>query len=496
VEKLMAYANNKQVPQKTLNKEDTGVSPALGNSPGKPVPAMASPSEVSSDPSYRKAIGRLRVSFLLSDVDMILNKLAEAFQKHDVVQVKADIPVKLFCFWRPQHILKLYTQRSTAIAKPPRNMMEREEWLMEGELVTDTGQDWKRKKNMLGPQFHKFKAQDLCHALPPGVERMLLRFAQQLEGKPIDIFWEMRRLITDVSFEMFFSELIGDRLDRVTRAIEFSEEMFPVQFPPFFVPTAANLRFRREGKYLKQVLQEIMAKRKTDSSPKPDFLSYLRNTVDSEIHRKWNEDEIAKEMFIFMGTPAVAVALGWGFYLLAQHPSITRNLQEVLRNAFKNGTPSIQTLDEIPQLEWVVNEIMRLYPPFWGSVRFSATEVEMDGYRFPAGSTFLPIRFFSQRSPEYWDHPLAFDPDRFANASKASQKNNPANLLPFGAGPRTCLGIHLAPLICKYVIAAVLNRYSLEYSSQKPNGLALSRFSFGLYPREPIFLTLSPKTAI
>src|SRR5688572_4366612 len=112
--------------------------------------------EVSTVGSVAKPIGQLRVSFLFSNLNAILNKLADAFQKHDVVQVKAEMPIKLFCFWRPHHILKLYTQKSTAIFKPPQNMMEREEWLMGGQLVTDTGEHWKRKKNMSAPLFHPF----------------------------------------------------------------------------------------------------------------------------------------------------------------------------------------------------------------------------------------------------------------------------------------------------------------------------------------------------
>src|SRR5688500_5159853 len=166
-----------------------------------------------------KQIAQLRVSFFFSNLNAILNKLGDVFQKHDVVQVKAEIPMKLFCFWRPHHILKLYTQRSTGIFKPPKNMMEREEWLMGGQLVADTGEDWKRKKNMSAPLFHPFKAEELCRALPAGVERMFARLEPQIDKGPIDIFWEMRRMIADVSFEMFFSEVLGAQLDRVTHAI-------------------------------------------------------------------------------------------------------------------------------------------------------------------------------------------------------------------------------------------------------------------------------------
>jgi cytochrome P450 len=297
---------------------------------------------------------------------------------------------------------------------------------------------------------------------------------------------------------MFFSEVISsDVLDRVTRTIEFSEEMFPVQIPPFKVPTPSNLRFRREGKFLKKLLNDIVAKRKADPTSKSDYLSHFLNTVDPELQRKWNDKELGDEMFIIMGTSAVAVALGWACYLLAQHPSVMRKLERELTDVFKAGNPSIESLDAVPYLDWVIKEVMRLYPPFWGSVRYSSSEVNIDEYHFPAGSTFLPMRFFSQRSAEYWEHPLAFDPDRFANMdAQRTRKNNPANLLPFGAGPRTCIGVHLAPFICKYVIAVMIQRYSLEYTGRDPNALPRSRFGFGVYPEGKVLLTVHPKSSM
>src|SRR5688572_16291490 len=100
-----------------------------------------------------KRIGQLRLSIFNFTTNTLIHRLANEFQTHGIVQVKAEIPLKLFCFWRPAHIHRLYTQKSTAIYKPPHNMMEREEWLMGGQLVSDTGEHWKRKKNMYNPLF-------------------------------------------------------------------------------------------------------------------------------------------------------------------------------------------------------------------------------------------------------------------------------------------------------------------------------------------------------
>jgi len=439
-----------------------------------------------------KSIGKLRLSLVLSDLDVLLNRLAELFPKYDVVEVKAEIPLKLFCFWRPHHLLKLYTQKSTAIAKPPHNMMEREEWLMGGHIVTDTGVDWKRKKQMYDPLFRATNLDSFCRFVPAAVERMRVRLDPFVGKEPIDIFWEMRRLIIDLSFEMFFSEILGDELDRVSKSIEFAEAMFPVQIPPFFLPTPNNLRFRREGKYLKKLMREILMRRRANPTEHTDLLTYFFNTEDSAIGRKWTDDELVNEMFVIFGTSAMTTALGWGIYLLAQHPSVLRKLEGQMGDVFLKGVPSIRSLDENSSLEHVFKEILRLYPPFWGSVRYSESVMEMDGYRFPARSTFLPIRFFSQRHEEYWSHPLAFDPDRFGNNSRIgpTSKDNPSHLLPFGAGPRTCLGVHLAPMICKLILALVIHQYSFEFQAHVPNGQPRVKFGYGLYPADKVHIFL------
>jgi cytochrome P450 len=272
--------------------------------------------------------------------------------------------------------------------------------------------------------------------------------------------------------------------------------MFPVQIPPFLLPTPNNLRFRREGRYLKGLMREILMKRRASSTKDSDLLSYFFHTEDTEIKRKWTDDELISEMFVIFGTSAMTTALGWCLYLLAQHPSITRKLTGLLQDAFRDGTPAVEALEGIPFLDQVFREALRLYPPFWGSVRYSQTAIEMDGYQFPARSTFLPIRFFSQRHEDYWEHPLAFDPDRFDDSPRThrTSKNNPANLLPFGAGPRTCLGVHLAPKICKLILAMVVHHYSLEFQDRRPNGEPRIKFSYGLYPADRVFIAFHDKT--
>ena len=445
-----------------------------------------------------KSIANVWISILFSDLDSLMSKLAISFRSSDVVKIRSELPMNIFCFWRPHHIREIYSNRVTSTVKPPHNMMKREEWLMGKNMVTSTGDDWKYRREMYGHLFRPSSLGSVSQAIPTVVDRMLKRIANKHE-EPVDIFSEARQLSLDTAFQMFTSTALENHLEQVSNAVDFAEESFPLQIPPFSIPTRGNLKFRREGKYLRRLIREIVEYRRLTNSGEDDLLSYLLLNRDPSLGRPWSNDEIVDELFAAVfGTSAVASTIGRGLCLLAQHPHAVECLNADLGKA-SDGNISVEALNAIPYLDNVFKEIIRLYPPFWGSVRYAASPLEVDGHHIPEGSTLLPIRFFSQRHPDYWSAPLAFNPERFKMTSQAGsdglQRNSVANLLPFGAGPRTCLGVHLAPLICKFALAQTIRRFNFQLCSSDLNPEIGVRFSYGLFPAGKALITFSPKKA-
>src|SRR5205823_677849 len=173
----------------------------------------------------------------------------------------------------------------------------------------------------------------------------------------------------------------------------------------------------------------------------------------------------------------------WTFYLLGQHPAAARRLQAEV-DAVLDGRPP--TLADVPRLTYtlmVFQEALRLYPPGWIISRTPRQDDTIGGYHIPTGSTVVISQYVLHRHPDYWDRPLRFDPERFAD------RGAPA-YFPFAAGPRVCIGNNFALLEARLVIATVAQRYRLELvpgHPVEPEPLVTLR------PRHGLLMTLRPR---
>jgi cytochrome P450 len=169
-------------------------------------------------------------------------------------------------------------------------------------------------------------------------------------------------------------------------------------------------------------------------------------------------DEVVTSFIAGHETPANG--LSWILYLLAAHPLDCERLVAELDTIAIDALPGTAALGEIPFLECVIKESLRLYPPAWIVVRTPREDDTIAGYSVPAGATILISQYVLQRHPAYWEHPEAFVPERWAPENAASLPRGA--YFPFGGGSRTCTGIVLAKAILRLVVAAVSRRYRLE----------------------------------
>ncbi|MDE3060699.1 MAG: cytochrome P450 [Pseudomonadota bacterium] len=434
-------------------------------------------------------IPKARISLTKPLVMEGITKLAEVFNRQggDIVQLSMGLPVSIFCFRKPEHIKQIYAHKVIGTIKPP-NLMPKADWLMGNGIYNDPGDDWRRKRAVSAPSFERRSSEALCRRVPEVVARIFGRWDACAEaGRTIDIYYEMQRLVVDLSFEVLFSETLGERLDEICRATHFAEKMFPTQ-TPFWLPLPSNRRFRQVGKQLNYLMREILVRREEAKEWPADILSALLAAVDPQLNRKWTNQEVISESFsIYFGASAMSSPLTWALYLLSQHPPVLRKLKHEIAAVTGNRPLALADLHQLTYLDMFFNETNRLYPPFWGSLRYAKAPIEIAGYTFPKKTMFIALRYFAQRHPEYWQNPEAFDPERFSQENRADF--HPVAFLPYGAGPRTCLGQHMAPIICKFVIAALISRYQFEFRPRFPNDPQVD-FSFGVYPKDKIMMLL------
>ena len=166
-------------------------------------------------------------------------------------------------------------------------------------------------------------------------------------------------------------------------------------------------------------------------------------------------------IFISSTTP-----ISWTLYLLATHPEVEARLTEEL-GAHLGGAPATAAdLPSVPYLKQVVQESMRIYPPAWGYSRRAEREVEIGGYVLPARAYVAVIPYALHRHPEFWPHPERFDPERFQ--PNRAQARHSYCYLPFGAGPRTCIGAGMAMLEAQLVLAQIVQRFKVRVAADHP----------------------------
>jgi cytochrome P450 len=146
--------------------------------------------------------------------------------------------------------------------------------------------------------------------------------------------------------------------------------------------------------------------------------------------------------------------------LLSQHADVRRRLDEEIDGALCGRLPEYGDLGKLPYTRMVIDEAMRLYPPAWAFSRQALADDELGGFRLPRGWLALVVPFVLHRLPAYWPDPDAFDPDRFSSEQSAARPK--FVYLPFGAGPRQCIGNQFALIEAHLVVATLAQRYHLR----------------------------------
>jgi cytochrome P450 len=232
--------------------------------------------------------------------------------------------------------------------------------------------------------------------------------------------------------------------------------------------------------------------RAPEAEPK-DLLARLISARDAETGGGMTAKEVRDQVVtIFMaGHETTAQALSWTFYLLSQHPDVERKLHDELATVLAGHTPRYEDLGELRYTRMVIEESMRLFPPAHIMGRQPVSDDEVLGHRIPAGSTVLILPWLLHRKPALWENPDCFDPERFAPERTARRPR--FAYLPFGAGPRICIGAAFAMAEAMIILATIAQRYRLPLKPGfpvEPQGLITLR------PRHGLRMTLERRTNV
>ena len=358
------------------------------------------------------------------------------------------------------------------VANYPKNDLEIEFFsAMFGEgLLSAPGPKWRVHRKVMAPSFGTRTVESYA----PAMIDSALAFSQQWDALPdraeIDIAEEMKVLTLKIICRTMFSadadELAGcarDALEFAQGSLEFGLlDVLPVIGPRRIKRTVDAIRAHFKG--MDAAIYRLIGEREKirDEAPK-DFLTRLVAAKDPDNGAGLSATEVRDEVItIFMaGHETTAVTMTWVWYLLSQHPSEEASLHEELDAVLRGRTPTVDDLPNLPYTRMIIEEAMRIYPPAPGiSIRQAKEADDICGFKVSPGLQILISPWILHRHRRLWDEPERFDPTRFSK--EASDKRPRFAYLPFGGGPRVCIGATLAMTEATLILAVLAQKFRLR----------------------------------
>jgi cytochrome P450 len=273
------------------------------------------------------------------------------------------------------------------------------------------------------------------------------------------------RLTLNIVSEALFSTNLESDIAVIKETLDVGREYtvdraWSVVRVPQQLPTRRNLHHRRSLANFHAILDRMVEERRKSSAQINDLLSMLMDARDEDgapMSAKQLRDEMAT--LLTAGHETTTLVLAWALFLIGSNPGVAERMSGEL--GFLNGrAPEYEDLSRLRYTRNVAEETMRLYPPVWVLSRTAIGEDEMGGFKIPAGSEILIFPYVTHRHPKWWTEPDKFDPERFLPERTVGRLRGA--YLPFGLGPRTCIGLNFAMTEILVVLAFIMQRFRVE----------------------------------
>lgn len=340
-------------------------------------------------------------------------------------------------------------------------------------IFTTNGEQWKKQREMLNPSFEMTRISHVFGLMNDAVKEMLERFNRLSQEPAFDIDPEM----TYVTADIIFRTILSSRLDRddamriIHAFVTFQEEtartamrtMFKIPEWLWFL-TGESKRIRA-GNEIRDVLSDIIrprfeASRNGNIGDEKDILASLLLAVDAQSGEKFSFEEILDQvaMLFLAGHETSASALTWAVYLLALYPESQEKAYAEVKERIGSGEFDALSVKQFEYITNIFKETLRLYPPVGFFARENIQKTTMREKTIEKGSSIVVAPWLIHRHHEFWENPNGFDPDRFDDP-KTIQKDT---YLPFGMGPRICIGASFAMQEAVLILASIVREFKIE----------------------------------
>jgi cytochrome P450 len=362
-------------------------------------------------------------------------------------------------------------------------------------LLTNEGESWQRQRRLAAPVF----AGSQLLAYDKDVVALTNRTLDGWRsGQVINLHPEMMGLTLRIAAKTLFDSEVERDISDMEHAlndllVEIASRLKRPILIPDAVPLPGHIRYRRAIRTVERVVARMIAERRTTGlADRTDFLSRLMAARD-EAGKPMSDAMLRDEAITLLlaGHETTALAISWTWLLLCQNPKTERRMADEIAQVI-GDRPA--TVDDIPRLKYtesVLMESMRIYPPAWAIGREPTTSCELGGYPLLPRTAIFIIPWVLHRDPRYFDEPERFRPERWmGNLSRELPR---FAYMPFGGGPRICIGQRFAMNEAILILTTIAQRFSADWRSDR----TIMPFpSITLRPRGGVWLRIKDRRAV
>ena len=368
----------------------------------------------------------------------------------------------------PNIIQEILVEKAEAFGRDPTTRRSFAPVIGDTSLFLAEGADWRWQRRAVAPIFRHETLLSFVPIFATMAQRQVERWRAVHRSVPIDAAAAMTRTTFEIIVEAMLGGSASLDAERYSRALTDNFDTIPWHIIyvmlslPDWMPYPHRRRAMQARDFLHRDIGRIVESRRSVQSSQPDLLNLLLAARDHETGRSMRDDEIVANLltFIIAGHETTAVALTWTLWLLAKDQATQQRVLEEVRSVAGNQTIDSTHVEGLSFCRQVIQEAVRLFPPAPGIARISKTAMEIGSIQIPAGTRIhIPV-FALHRNVGLWDNPDAFDPDRFAPDRTKSRPRY--SFLPFGAGPRICIGAGFAMIEAAIILATVVRAFCFQ----------------------------------
>jgi cytochrome P450 len=333
-------------------------------------------------------------------------------------------------------------------------------------LLTTHGEAWRTQRRLIQKGFDRKQLEALSAIMQASLADSLRNFDSQINAGPVDIYPQLMKMtFAMVARSLFGAKLKDEDIDVVSHTICTVQEFIVRQtLQPYLNPwfeVSGELRKHENMRTRADAILMEYIKTRRQQPPGNDLLQTLMDARYSDGEGMSDELVLSESMQLLVaGHETSSNGLSWLLYLLSTHPDSLDRVRQEFDSVLGDAPLSF---GDVPKFEFatqVIQEGLRLYPPFWMIDRMAVADDRVGDIVIPKGSTVIVYVYGAHHAPRYWENPESFNPERFA---KANQKlHTPFTHLPFGAGPRGCIGSNYAMLQILMILSDLLRNYDFQ----------------------------------